>query len=145
VYATQRNKGDNSMNKLQRNAKKIVRANSMYKLIMVNDKGRFACVVDKDQEKLNWFEINVGYHIRNMVNNGDFGDYRNCSISCIVSSNFENGATIVYSIVAQNPHSTAPEYHSLITYTATIINIPFETETETDMDTKSVAKYLCNL
>jgi len=131
------------MNKLQRNAKKNVRANNMYKLIMVNDKGRFVCIVDKDRQKLDWFEINVGYHIRNMVNNGHFGDYRNCSISCIVSNDFENGATIIYSIVAQNPNSIVPEYHTLITYTATITSIPVETETE--MDTKVIAEYLCNL
>jgi hypothetical protein len=120
-----------------------------YKLILASDRGNiisFNDFNDKDNEKLTYFETGVIFHIRGMVESGMFGNYANCCVSRIVS----NDSTI-YAIVAQNPHSTAPEYHTLVTITATIKNVSNTMKYANtfngreNYNVKEVAEYLCNL
>lgn len=117
-----------------------------YRIILASDRGNVISFNDKDNEKLTYFEIGVIYHIREMVESGMFGNYTNCCVSSIVS----NDSTI-YSIVAQNPNSTAPEYNTLVTITATIKNVSDTMKYANtfngreNYNVKEVAEYLCNL
>lgn len=119
-----------------------------YRIILASDRGNVISFTDTDKEKLTYFEMGVNYHIREMVESGMFGGYTNCCIASSVSNSYDS---TIYAIVAQNPNSTAPEYNTLVTITATIKNVSDTMKYANtfngreNYNVKEVAEYLCNL